>query len=96
LNYLKQLPIDRIKIAMTFVRGININQKDEIITKTIIYLAQSLDMGVIAEGVETIEQLDFLQKANCDDIQGYYYYRPMRLTQFEDLLRADLLVEAVK
>jgi diguanylate cyclase (GGDEF)-like protein/PAS domain S-box-containing protein len=92
LNYLKQLPIDRIKIAMTFVRGIGSNPKDEIITKTIIYLAQSMDMKVIAEGVETVEQLDFLQRANCDDIQGYYFFRPMRLMKFENLLRKDLVV----
>lgn len=96
LNYLKQLPIDRIKIAMTFVRGISVNHKDEIITKTIIYLAQSLDMKVIAEGVETIEQLDFLQRANCDDIQGFYFYRPMRLMQFENLLRLGLVVDEAR
>jgi diguanylate cyclase (GGDEF)-like protein/PAS domain S-box-containing protein len=86
LSYLKHLPIDRIKIAMTFIRGININIKDEIITQAIILLAQNLGMAVIAEGVEKREQLDFLQNSGCDMIQGFYYYKPMPKEELEKLL----------
>jgi diguanylate cyclase (GGDEF)-like protein len=89
LQYLKQIPIDRIKIAMPFVSGISINEKDEAIIKTIIVLAKSLGFAVIAEGVETKEQLDFLSEHLCDEVQGYYYYQPMTADDFEELLRGE-------
>lgn len=92
LNYLKYLPIDRIKIATTFIHGLNINQKDEIITKAIILLAQNLNMEVIAEGVENKEQLDFLKESACDIIQGYYFYKPMSKDEFEKAVQFALLV----
>jgi diguanylate cyclase (GGDEF)-like protein/PAS domain S-box-containing protein len=87
LNYLKQLPVDRIKIAMSFVQGININTKDEAIINVIIVLARNLGLKVIAEGVETKEQLDFLRDQMCNDIQGYYYYKPMPANQIEELMK---------
>ena len=86
LNYIKQLPVDKIKIAMTFIQGININHKDEAIIKVIIVLAKNLGLKVIAEGVETKEQLDFLRDQMCDEIQGYYYYKPMTANQIEELI----------
>jgi len=86
LNYIKQLPVDKIKIAMSFIRGININHKDEAIIKVIIVLAKNLGLKVIAEGVETKEQLDFLREQMCDEIQGYYYYKPMPASQIEELI----------
>jgi EAL domain-containing protein (putative c-di-GMP-specific phosphodiesterase class I) len=89
LQYLKQIPIDRIKIAMPFVSGISVNEKDEAIIKTIIVLARSLGFAVIAEGVETKEQLDFLAEHLCDEVQGYYYYEPMTADDFEKLLREE-------
>ena len=91
LNYLKQLPIDKIKIAMPFVQGINVSDKDEAITKAIIVLAKSLGLRVIAEGVETETQLSFLSHRMCDEIQGYYYHKPMPAHEVEKLLRDDLL-----
>jgi diguanylate cyclase (GGDEF)-like protein len=87
LNYLKQLPVDRIKIPMTFIQGIGVNTKDEAITKAIIILAKNMGLGVIAEGVETKIQLDFLNQKMCDEIQGYYYYKPMPSNEVEELLR---------
>lgn len=87
LNYLKQLPIDKIKIAMPFIQGININDKDEAITKDIISLAKKLKINLIAEGVETEKQLEFLKQWNCDVIQGYYYYKPMTVEQINKLLK---------
>ena len=87
LNYIKQLPVDKIKIAMSFVQGININDKDEAIINVIIVLARNLGLKVIAEGVETKEQLDFLRDQMCNEVQGYYYYKPMRANQIEELMR---------
>lgn len=87
LSYIKQLPVDKIKIDMSFVQGININHKDEAIINVIIVLAKNLGLKVIAEGVETKEQLKFLRDQMCDEIQGYYYYKPMPANQIEELMR---------
>jgi len=86
LNYIKQLPVDKIKIDLSFIQGININKKDEAIIKVIIVLAKNLGLKVIAEGVETKQQLDFLRELMCDEIQGYYYYKPMNASQIEELM----------
>ncbi|MGH4117748.1 EAL domain-containing protein [Clostridium sp.] len=86
LNYIKQLPVDKIKIDISFVRGINIKHKDEAIIKVIISLAKNLGLKVIAEGVETKEQLDFLKEQMCDEIQGYYYYKPVQAHIIEELM----------
>lgn len=91
LNYLKHLPIDRIKIAMQFVQGIQINEKDEAITKAILVLAKNMGLGVVAEGVEKGYQLEFLKKRMCDEIQGFYYYRPMPFEQLRQLLRDNMI-----
>jgi len=88
LNYIKQLPVDKIKIDMSFVQGINKNHKDEAIINVIIVLAKNLGLKVIAEGVETKEQLDFLKEQMCDEIQGYYFYKPMTACQLECLLQS--------
>jgi len=90
MSYLKQMPVDRIKIAMPFVQGIDINEKDEAITKGILVLARSLGLNIIAEGVETERQLSFLTKRMCDEIQGFYYYKPMPVNEIEVLLRNQL------
>mgnify|MGYP001582022167 CR=1 FL=1 len=87
LNYLKQLPADRIKIPMTFIQGIGMNTKDEAITKAIIILAKNMGLGVIAEGVERKDQLDFLTKEMCDEIQGFYYFKPMSSCDVVNLFR---------
>ncbi|MCB2296075.1 EAL domain-containing protein [Clostridium algoriphilum] len=87
LNYIKQLPVDKIKIAMSFIQGININEKDEAIINVIIVLAKNLGLKVIAEGVETKEQLDYLREQMCDEIQGFYYYKPMSVNQIERLMK---------
>lgn len=77
LNYLKQIPLHRLKIDMSFVQGITVNRKDEIIIDGIISLAKNLGIDVLAEGVETLEQLDFLKNARCFTVQGYFLYEPM-------------------
>ncbi len=86
LNYIKTMPVDRIKIAMPFIHGIGVSDKDEAIVKAIIVLTQSLNLNVIAEGVETHDQLKFLNQWMCSEIQGYIYYRPMPAAEMERLL----------
>lgn len=86
LNRLKVLPIDRIKIDMLFTQGIENNKKDRAIILVIINLAKNLGMNVIAEGAETKEQIEFLKNNLCDDVQGYYYYKPMPASELEKVL----------
>ncbi|OIU72646.1 hypothetical protein BHE18_07185 [Rossellomorea aquimaris] len=76
LNYLKRFPIDILKIDQSFVREIGSSQKDSAITTTIIHLAHSLGMEVIAEGVEKEGQVHFLKEANCQKAQGFYFSKP--------------------
>ncbi len=85
LSYLKKFPIDRIKIAQDFVRELSTDPGDAAIVETIIAMARSLNLKVIAEGVETHEQLAFLSSRGCTDVQGYYFSRPIpgdTLTQY--------------
>ncbi|GAB1432764.1 hypothetical protein MASR2M29_13890 [Spirochaetota bacterium] len=87
LSRFKLLPIDRIKIDMQFIQGIEESPKDQAITNTIINLAKSLELEVIAEGVETKGQMEFLNQRDCDEAQGYYYYKPMPAEELEKILR---------
>ncbi|MGO5054085.1 sensor domain-containing phosphodiesterase [Lachnospiraceae bacterium LCP25S3_G4] len=87
LNRLKELPVDRIKIDMQFVQGIEVNEKDQAITKVIINLAKSLGLEVVAEGVETAPQLEFLNQRMCDEVQGFYFYKPMPAEEIEKLFK---------
>ncbi|MEE8057857.1 MAG: EAL domain-containing protein [Pseudomonadales bacterium] len=93
LSYLKTLPIDTLKIDKSFIDNITTNDRDATITKTIIVMAHSLDMNVIAEGVETEEQMSFLKGSHCDEIQGYYYSRPQPVDQFEEFVLSSIHVE---
>lgn len=86
LNRLKELPFDKIKLDMSFVNGIGKCTKDEVIIKSIILLASDLKLKTIAEGVETKEQMDFLKRAECQQLQGYYFYKPMPAHELEQLL----------
>ena len=85
LSYLKRLPLDQLKIDQSFVRDILVDPDDASIARTIIMLAQNLRLGVIAEGVETEEQLVFLINSGCHAYQGYFFSRPMPVSDFEQL-----------
>ncbi len=88
LQYLKRLPLDQIKIDQSFVRDLAFDSGDQAIVSTIIAIAKSLGMSVIAEGVETQEQRQHLLKKGCTHYQGYLFGKPVALEQFEQLLRA--------
>jgi diguanylate cyclase (GGDEF)-like protein/PAS domain S-box-containing protein len=94
LSSLKTLPIDRLKIDRVFVRDVPYDQNDVAIVEAIIAMAHKLDLGVVAEGVETTAQADFLRARGCDAAQGYLYARPMPPGQMADLLRARSIAEA--
>ncbi len=83
LNYLRKFPIDLLKIDKAFVRDIESNKEDRLIVKGIIALAKSLNLEVLAEGVETAEQQNFLEQEGCDYIQGFYIGKPMKSSEFE-------------
>ncbi|MBE8591934.1 EAL domain-containing protein [Pseudomonas sp. MAFF 301449] len=91
LNYLKQFPIDVLKIDRTFVDGLPSGEQDAQIARAIIAMAHSLNLAVIAEGVETHEQLDFLREHGCDEVQGYLFGRPMPANRFEVQFSNDAL-----
>lgn len=87
LSYLKQLPLNVIKIDQSFVQGIGLDHKDEAIIEATLVLAQSLGMQCIAEGVETLEQLNYLVSRQCYYIQGYLYSKPLIAEDFIEKLK---------
>jgi EAL domain-containing protein (putative c-di-GMP-specific phosphodiesterase class I) len=88
LAYLKRFPIDSIKIDRSFIQGLPGDVDDATITQAVIAMAHSLRLRAIAEGVETGQQLQFLREHRCDEIQGYYFSRPLPFEQFAEHLRA--------
>ena len=90
LNMLKNLPMDVLKLDMGFVQELESSERANIVMKGIVNLARDLDMGVIVEGVETKKQLDLLAGIGCDEIQGYYFSRPLPVPDFTDLMEKDL------
>jgi diguanylate cyclase (GGDEF)-like protein/PAS domain S-box-containing protein len=86
LSYLTRFPIDSLKLDQSFVHNIITGSNDVIVISSVISMAKSLKQSVIAEGVETIEQLAFLQGHGCDEAQGYYFSRPADVNQFANLL----------
>jgi EAL domain-containing protein (putative c-di-GMP-specific phosphodiesterase class I) len=93
LSYLKRFPIDTLKIDRSFTTGIPEDGNDCAIASTIISIGQQLGHRVIAEGVETAEQLEFLRGAGCDEVQGYLFSRPLAALPFEQALRESWLPE---
>ena len=91
LNYLKRFAVDYVKIDQTFIRGVGRCAEDEAITKAIIAMAHSLELKVVAEGVEEDVQLAFLKAQQCDEVQGYLISRPINAAALGDLLRSDVV-----
>jgi diguanylate cyclase (GGDEF)-like protein/PAS domain S-box-containing protein len=93
LAYVKRFPIDVLKIDRSFITDVTTNAADAAITGAIIDMAHSLDVRVVAEGVETIEQLDFLRQRGCDEIQGYYFSEPLSAAEITNLLKSNTLLK---
>ncbi|MDD4854392.1 MAG: EAL domain-containing protein [Sulfuricurvum sp.] len=85
LSYLKNLPVNKLKIDISFIRNITNEPKNQTIVKAIIALAKGLEMEVLAEGVESSEEMEFLRMNGIDSIQGYYYYKPLSIEIIENL-----------
>ncbi|MCX9103287.1 EAL domain-containing protein [Bacillus anthracis] len=85
LSYLKTYPIDTLKIDRSFMEGIHVDERDTNITAAIIHLAHTLELDVIAEGVEKAEQIQFLKEKNVKFVQGYYYSRPLSKYDVENV-----------
>jgi EAL domain-containing protein (putative c-di-GMP-specific phosphodiesterase class I) len=86
LSYLQRLPLDQLKIDQSFVRNILLDSKDAAIAQTVVHLAQDLGLSVMAEGVETQGQRDFLERIGCHAFQGYLFGRPVTLQELEQRL----------
>ncbi|NES70406.1 MAG: EAL domain-containing protein, partial [Okeania sp. SIO2D1] len=91
LSYLREFPFDVIKIDRSFVSNITEDSKTGAITIAIIQMAHNLNLKVVAEGVETQSELDFLRKYDCDEIQGYLFSAPLPTSKFENLLKTHQL-----
>ena len=87
LSYLRNIPLDRLKIDRSFIQNIQVNHKDEAIIQAIIDMARSLGLEVLAEGVETKSQLDFLKTKKCGEIQGFYYSKPLTSKELEGIMK---------
>ncbi|OAS18448.1 bifunctional diguanylate cyclase/phosphodiesterase [Paenibacillus oryzisoli] len=90
LSYLKRFPVTKIKLDQSFVRGVQTDDKDRAMIKAIISVANAFQLQIIAEGVETEEQADFLVANGCHHIQGFYFYKPMKPEQMEATLKEAL------
>ncbi len=91
LSYLKRFPVDKLKVDQSFVRDIMVNPGDASIVASIISLAHNLGLTVIAEGCETVEQLQFINSYDCEEVQGYLFSRPLPRADADLILRAGII-----
>jgi EAL domain-containing protein (putative c-di-GMP-specific phosphodiesterase class I) len=93
MSYLRRLPIDKLKIDRVFINEIASRPEDASIVRAIVSLAHSLRLKVVAEGVETPAQLDFLKAVGCDEYQGYHFSKPLPANEFERVVREKAALE---
>jgi len=91
LNYLKKLPLNKVKLDKSFLDEMENSEKDQLLVKSIIELSHNLDLKVVAEGIESLKQIDLLENMDCDYIQGYYYGKPMPVNEIEEWMRENNL-----
>ena len=96
LNILKDIPADVVKIDREFFNGTVNSAKGRAVISTVVDLAKNLNMEVISEGVETGEQVEFLQQIDCAMVQGYYFAKPMPMSAFEELWVNDLALKDIE
>lgn len=89
LNMLEIMPIDTLKIDKSFIDRVDINEEKTNFIEIIMFITQKLNLKTVAEGVETIEQVSYLKKCNCDLIQGYVYQKPLRFEEFKKYIQGD-------
>ena len=89
LSYLKQFPVSKLKIDRSFIHEVAVNPDDAVITTAIIGMAKNLSLKVIAEGVENEAQVSFLRAHQCDEIQGYYFSKPLAVDKVTERLRSE-------
>jgi EAL domain-containing protein (putative c-di-GMP-specific phosphodiesterase class I) len=87
LEQIKRFPIDTLKVDSSLIRRLSQDSEDKAITEAIIGMGKALSLTVVAEGVETVEQMNFLKEHFCDEMQGFYFSKPVIPEQFADLLR---------
>lgn len=92
LSYLKRLPVNVLKIDKSFIDSITTDDFDDVFVKTIIKLAHTRNLQVVAEGVEELEQVKKLKALNCDVLQGYYFNKPLNVTDIEDMFKVSLKI----
>jgi len=90
LSYLRKFPLDSLKIDQEFIRQISADGEDTTIVAAVIGMARNLRLRIVAEGVETLEQLEFLRAHQCDEAQGFYFSRPVPSEQFAKLLKTGI------
>ena len=88
LAQLKRFPIDTLKVDRSFIRELPADSEDRAIAEAIIAMGKTLSLTVVAEGVETLEQQQFLRDRACDQMQGYYFSKPIAADEFAELLRS--------
>jgi len=88
MSYLRELPVHRLKIDKSFIAEVDESKAAAAIARAIVTMGQSLDLEIVAEGVETQSQLDYLREVGCDEVQGYFFGRPMPANEFEEFLKS--------
>jgi EAL domain-containing protein (putative c-di-GMP-specific phosphodiesterase class I) len=90
LSYLKRFPVTKLKLDQSFIRGIGTDIKDREMIKAIIFVATSFDLEIVAEGVEQVEELQFLFENGCSQIQGFHFFKPMSAEGIEEIFSHSL------